>query len=264
MSGMNDSLSELFLSEDVLDSLNTYDYDPEMAASLLEGIGFTKGDDGVWIDDQGNRLAFELKFPAEFADWSAAAENATQQLNDFGFDITATAVQFQQEEQDAYDSNFQMIIRNWGTSSPFASNSYLEVYRRYNGQGLVAGEETGGGMNFDPDVTYTNPLGCAAAKAMALKPAAQDSCTLNVLDAAIAAGQGLDAEAQNAIIEQLAISFNQLLPAIPLWERYGNNPLNREFVEAPASDDESVAANPWSGNDAFIPYWILTGQLGPA
>jgi peptide/nickel transport system substrate-binding protein len=244
MTGMSDSLAESFLSEDVLNSLNTYDYDPDAGAALLEGIGFTKGDDGVWMDDQGNRLAFELKFPAEFADWSAAAENATQALNDFGFEITGSAVQFQQQEQEVYDSNFQMAIRNWGTSSPFPSNSYREPYNRYNGQGLLAGEETGGGMNFNMDVTYSGG-------------------EVNVFDATIAAGQGLDVEAQNALIQQLAVSYNELLPAIPLWERYGNNPFHREFLDAPAGDEESVAVNPWSGNDAFIPYWILTGAMGP-
>lgn len=244
MTGMSDALAETWLSGDTLDSLNTYDYDPDMAASILEGIGFSKDADGHWIDDQGNPLAFELKFPTEFADWSAAAENATQQLNEFGFQITATGVQFQQEEQDAYDSNFQLIIRNWGVSSPFPGRAYREPYYRYNGQGEIAGQEVGGGMNFDLNVTYSGG-------------------TLNVLDAANMAGEGLDVDAQTALITQLAVSYNELLPAIPLWERYGNNPLNRAFADAPPSDDPSVSANPWSGTDAFIPYYIITGLMGP-
>jgi hypothetical protein len=77
MCGFSDNLTPLWLSEESLDALNPYDYDPDMAASILEGIGFSLGDDGVWVDDQGNRMAFELIFPAEFLDW-AAAENATR------------------------------------------------------------------------------------------------------------------------------------------------------------------------------------------
>ena len=243
MTGISDSLAEGWLSEETLNSLNTYDYDPEMAASLLEGIGFTKDADGHWLDDAGEPLAFELKFPAEFADWSAAAENAVQQLNDFGFQITGTAVQFQQQQQDVYDGNFQMAIRNWGSSSPFPAQSYLEPYNRYNGQGELAGEGVGGGMHFDPNVTYSGG-------------------ELNVFDATVASGQGLDRDAQAVYVEQLALSFNELLPAIPLWERYGNNPLHRELVDAPPSDDPSTQ-NPWGSVDAFIPYWIITGQLSP-
>jgi peptide/nickel transport system substrate-binding protein len=196
----------------------------------------------VWLDDQGNRMAFELIFPAEFADWAAAAENATQALNDFGFEITARGVQFQQQQQDVYDSNFQLAIRNWGSASPFPYLAYLEPYRRYNGQGELAGQEAGGGMKFDTKVTYSGG-------------------ELDVLEATIDSSKGLESEAQNKIIEQLAISYNELLPAIPLWERYGNNPLNREFLTAPAGDDP-IYKN--AGLDHFMPYMIMTGKITPA
>lgn len=244
MTGMSDSLASSWLSEETLDSLNPYAYDPDAAAALLEGIGFTKDADGHWLDDAGKPLAFELKFPAEFADWSAAAENAIQQLNDFGFQITGVAVQFQQQLQDVYDSNFQMAIRGWGAASPFPSQSYLYPYQTLNGQGALAGDEAGGGINFDVNVTFSGG-------------------DLNVFNAAVAAGEGLDTDVQAGYVAQLAQSYNELVPFIQLWERYGNNPLNRSNVDAPAGDDPEIL-NPWSGVDAFIPYWILSGKLGPA
>jgi peptide/nickel transport system substrate-binding protein len=242
MCGISDNLVGSWLSADVIDSLDYYDYDLDAATALLEGIGFSLNDNGIWVDDQGNTLSFELIFPAEFLDWAAAAENATQQLNDFGFDITARGVQFQQQQQEVYDSNFQLAIRNWGVGSPFPGESYLQPYNRYNGQGELAGEGVGGGMRFDPNVTYSGG-------------------ELNVLDASYASNEGTDIEAQRALVEQLAISFNELLPAIPLWERYGNNPLNREFVDAPAGDDP-VYLN--AGSDHFMPFLIMTGGIGPA
>lgn len=244
MCGFSDNIVPLWLSEDVQDSLNYYDYDPDMAASLLEGIGFSKGSDGIWVDDQGNPLAFELTFPAEFLDWAAAAENATAQLNEFGFQITARGVQFQQHVQEVYDSNFQMAIRQWGAASPFPGESFLVPYNTYNGQGELAGEGVGGGMKLDPNVTYSGG-------------------TFNVRDASYASIEGMDRDAQAALVTQLAVSFNELLPAVPLWERYGNNPLNRDFVNAPAADDPAYN-NPWSGVDGFIPYYILNGILTPA
>jgi peptide/nickel transport system substrate-binding protein len=242
MCGFSDNLTELWLSEETLDSLNPYDYDPDTAAEILEGIGFTLGDDGVWVDDQGNRMAFELIFPAEFLDWAAAAENLTQQLNDFGFEITARGVQFQQQLQDVFDSNFQLAIRNWGAASPFPGQSYLDTYYRYNGQGDLAGDAVGGGMRFDTNVSYSGG-------------------EINVYDVAVESGVGLDVEAQKPLAEQLAVSFNELLPIVPLWERYGNNPLNREFVDAPAGDDP-IYNN--AGADHFMPYLIMTGGIGPA
>ncbi len=242
MCGISDNLAPVWLSDEAMDALNYYDYDLEAAAALLEGVGFTRGDDGVWQDADGNRMAFELIFPAEFLDWAAAAENVTAQLNDFGFEITARGVQFQQQQQDVYDSNFQLAIRNWGIGSPFPGTSYLEPFNRYNGQGEVAGEGVGGGMRFDTNVSYSGG-------------------DLNVYEAAVASLQGLDTDAQAEIVEELALSFNELLPVVPLWERYGNNPLNRGVLAAPESND-GIYNN--SGADHFMPYLILTGGVGPA
>lgn len=242
MIGFSDNLASIFLSDEELDSLDSYDYDPDLAAQMLEEAGFSRGADGVWMDDAGTRMAFTLIFPAEFSDWAAAAENVTQALNDFGFQITARGVQFQQQQQDVYDSNFELAIRNWGTANPFPYLSYLEPYRRYNGQGELAGEGVGGGMRFDVNVSYSGG-------------------EINVLEETIASGQGLDTEAQSEIVERLARSFNELLPMIPLWERYGNNPLNRQFLEAP-EDGDPIYNN--AGVDQFMPYLILTGAVGPA
>lgn len=242
MCGISDNLVPTWISEEVADGFNFYDVDEELAAELLNSVGYSLNGDGIWANEAGETLSFELIFPAEFLDWAAAAENVTTQLNEFGFDITARGVQFQQQQQEVYDSNFELAIRNWGVGSPFPGESYLQPYNRYNGQGELAGEGVGGGMRFPLDVTFSDG-------------------ELNVLDASYAASEGTDVEAQRELIEDLAISFNELLPAIPLWERYGNNPLNREFLEAPAGDDP-VYLN--AGADHFMPYLILTGGIGPA
>ncbi len=242
MCGFSDNLVPVWLSESVQDSLNFYDLDYDMASSLLESVGYSLNGDGIWADEDGNTLSFELIFPAEFLDWAGAAENVTAQLNAFGFDITARGVQFQQHQQEVYDSNFQLAIRNWGIGSPFPGESYLQPYNRYNGQGEIAGEGVGGGMRFDVNVTYSGG-------------------ELDVLAASYASSEGTDLDAQRELVEALALSFNELLPAIPLWERYGNNPLNRNFVNAPAGDD-GVYLN--AGADHFMPYLILIGGIGPA
>ncbi len=244
MSGMSDLVAENTVDEAVLDELDPYDYDPELAAQMLTDAGFSKGDDGVWLDDTGKRMAFTLIFPSDYSDWAAAAENATQALNDFGFDITARGVLSAQQQQDVYDGNFQMAIRNWGAASPLPYVSYLEPYQRYNGQGQLAGEGTGGGMGFDTNVSYSGG-------------------EVDLLELALASSRGLDEAQQREQAGELAKSYNELLPAIPLWERYGNNPLNREFVDAPPSDDP-IYQNGTAIPDPFMTYLLLTGGIGPA
>ena len=244
MTGMSDLIAENTVDESVLDELDPYDYDPELAAQMLTDLGFSKGADGVWLDDTGKRMAFTLIFPSDYSDWAAAAENVTQALNDFGFEINARGQQSQQQLQAVYDSDFQMAIRSWGAASPLPYVSYLEPYQRFDGQGTLAGESTGGGMNFDLDVTYSGG-------------------DVNLLDLTLASSRGLDEAQQREQIAQLATSFNELLPIIPLWERYGNNPLNRQFVDAPP-DGDPIYQNGTSIPDPFMTYLLLTGGVSPA
>lgn len=244
MTGMSDGLSEAWLSDETLDMLNTYDHDLMKAEEMMMSAGFSRNDDGHWVDMDGETLSFELTFPQEYADWSAAAENATAQLNDFGFDITARGVQFQQHPQDIYSSNFEMAIRNWGLGDPIPGRSYLQAYNRYNGQGEAAGEGGGAGMNFDNNVSFSGGM-------------------INVFDVSNASSQGTDSMAQADLVSQLAISYNELLPAIPLWERYTNNALNRNFIMVPDSSD-SIFANFGGGADNWMTYLILTGVTAPA
>ncbi len=248
MTGIGDSLAESWLSDDVLGGLNSYGLDMSRdealaeATALLEGIGYTKGADGVWLDDAGAPLAFELIFPQEFADWSAAAENATQQLNDFGFNITARGVPFQQQLEEVLAGNFEIAVRNWGVGDPIPAVNWLEPYNRYNGQGELAGEQ-GAGMGFNDDVSYSGG-------------------EINLFDVTIASSEGTDRDAQAGLVAELAVSFNEILPIVPLWERYTNNALNRQFLNAPPSDDPIYLNQ--TGLDAFMPYLVITGGVTPA
>lgn len=243
MTGMSDGIAETWLSDDILDSLNYYDYNLDGATALLESVGFSMNDDGIWMDDNGDTLSFELIFPQEFADWSAAAENATSQLNDFGFDITARGVPFQQQEQEVYDANFQMAIRNFGIGDPIPALHYLQPFDRYNGQGDLAGE-SGGGMGFDLNVSYSGG-------------------DVNLRDLIDASGAGTDSGAQAEVLGQLAMAYNEILPVVPLWERYTNNALNQNFLAVPSLDDP-IYSNFGGGTDGWMVYLILTGQVAPA
>ena len=244
MTGMSDGLSEAWLGDDTLDSLNTYEHDLMKAEQLLTSVGFSRNDAGAWVDDNGDTLSFELTFPQEFADWSAAAENAVGQLNDFGFDISSRGVPFQQHPLEIYEGRFELAIRNWGLGDPIPGRSYLEAYNRYNGQGGLAGEAGGGGMGFATDISYSGGM-------------------INVFDLSNQSSQGVDRGSQAELVTQLAISYNELLPAIPLWERYTNNSLNRNFISVPDASDP-IFSNFGGGADNWMTYLILTGVTAPA
>jgi peptide/nickel transport system substrate-binding protein len=50
---------------DVENSVVRYDHDPRRAVQLIEGIGYTRGGDGIFRDSAGDRLAVELRSNGE-------------------------------------------------------------------------------------------------------------------------------------------------------------------------------------------------------
>jgi peptide/nickel transport system substrate-binding protein len=249
MTGFSDNLVPLWLTEETQSALNAYEYNAATAEEILLGLGFTRDSDGVWLDDTGARMEFELTAPAEFADWSAAAENLAEQLTDFGIATTFRGVNFQQHPIDVDDGNFQLAIRGWGAGNPHPHFSYNQNFRTHNP--AFGGEGAGGsgsidkpGMSFDLQVS-TDSVGDVDLGALT-----------------DAAGKGNDEEGQKADINTLALAYNELLPQIPLWERYGNNPAASVRVTGWPEDDDPVYLNgPYA--DAFAVVLMLEGRLEP-
>ena len=142
MTGVSDVLIKDWVSEDDLSNMDPYEYDPDKAASELEGLGFKKEGE-VWVSPEGERMEYELGAPAEFADWSAAAKNLGDQLTKFGIKTTVRTVTFTQWEPRMLDGDFEMGIEAWGQGQPHPVYSFEYPLMTYN----VAA--SGGGMSYD-------------------------------------------------------------------------------------------------------------------
>jgi peptide/nickel transport system substrate-binding protein len=239
MAGFSDNLLPNWLTDEQLAALNHYDHNPAKADELLSGLGLSRGADGKWQDADGNPLSFELSFPAEFADWSGAAQNLADQLNAYGLGIELRGVQFQQHDTDVRDGNFTLAIRGWGAGNPHPSFAYDADLRTYN---------TGTGGTQRPGMSF--PL---------TQTVNGQEVDLDAL--AVATASGMDVDAQKAATAELAAAYNYLLPQIPLWERYGNNPAF-PGITWPPDDDPVYINSPYS--DSFVVLMILDGRLGPA
>ena len=236
MSGMTDSLAELWLSSSVLNSLNKYDYDPDKAAQLLEEMGFQKGADGFWRYPNGTRVEFELSFPAEYADWSAAAENVAEQLTNFGIKITPRSVTYTIHPQEVREGKFQLAIRHWGSgSNPHPHFHYYAVFIYWNRRE----EQIGIDYPLERDTECCGHV--------------------NIEELVYDCAKGLDPSAQRPIIETLAKIYNEELPGIQLWERYGNNvALDGVRVTNWPPDDDPLMKNALYG-DNFVVMCLMTG-----
>lgn len=245
MVGFSDNLVDIWLTEETKSAINHYEFNRETAEQILLDLGFSRGGDGNWVDDQGNALSYTLTAPAEFADWSAAAENLAQQLTDFGIPTTFRGINFQQHPIDMRAGDFELAIQTWGNAFPHPQFSFNTDFNDYNYTGGAAAATTGPGMNF-PLTQETEALG-----------------EVNIEEMVVQAGVGGDIDSQRGVVNELALIYNELLPQIPLWERYGNNPVPDVRVTGWPEDGDPIYQNGPYG-DAFIISLLIDGTLQPA
>src|SRR5260221_9773497 len=145
MSGLLDDDVPKLLPKAVIDKLDKYEYNPDRATKLMEQAGFKKNADGKWADKDGKLVGGEYKFPAEFADFAGAAQDAIAQMNAFGFSITARATPWQETAKAIRASDFQLSVWSWASQSPFASREFFGPVQRFNLGHMAADQK---GINF--------------------------------------------------------------------------------------------------------------------
>jgi len=239
MSGILDSLTPNLLNQETIDALNKYEYDLEAAAALMEEAGFTRNAAGKWVDAEGKTISVEYTFPADFADFSAAARDATAQLNSFGFDIKERALPWQEAANAIRQGQFQLSVWSWGAGAPFAFNNLNNPTRRWTAPSL-APDQPGTGLDLN---AYT-----------------VNGQTLN--DAIVNVNAGLDVEAHKARAGAISLLINEEVFFIPLNEMLSVEPLNEASIGGAPGDEDPIYQNP--SNDHFLIWLILNGTFFPA
>jgi len=233
MAGVSDNILKLWVSPSTLTALNQYAYNPAKAAQIFKANGFKKGSDGVYVAPDGSKMDYTLEVPAEYADWSASASNLAEQLTKFGVKTTVRAVTYTQVYPDVQHGNFELAIQGWGAGSPFPEFSFFQDIEY-----------------LDPPVTSGPGMGFNLTQGGA-----------DIKGLITASGAGFDVASQKVAVATMARTFNDLLPTIPLFERYGNNvALHSARVAGwPADSDPIYQNNPYSDN--FVVMMIISGQL---
>ncbi len=236
MAGFADALVPLWLSEEDVAGLNTYELDQDKASALLEEVGFTKDGDS-WKKPDGSDASYELSFPAEFADWSAAGQDLAEQLTEFGIEIDPRAITYTQQPIDVDQGNFDFAIRGWGNSTnPHPHFSFSTAFFTHN---TLAVNNGGTGTQF-PLQTTSEATGDVDLDAMV-----------------VASAQGMVVDDQKANVVAMAKAYNELLPAVPLWERFGNNcALEGVRVVAWPADDDSLMKQSFYADNIPAMMWF--------
>jgi peptide/nickel transport system substrate-binding protein len=240
MSGLLDDSVPTLMTQEAIDQLDRYEYDTERAAGLMESAGFTRNDDGLWADADGNTLDAEWIFPQEFADFTGASLDAVEQMNNFGFNVTERGLPWQEVPEEIRAGNFDLTVWSWGSGSPFASRQFWNPIQRW--QTDLDPDQPGLNINLDVDWNGEE---------------------VNLDDLINQVNAGLDPGVARERANEVALIINDLMPYVPLNVILSAEPFNTDLIAGLDEVDESLLANP-TGTDHFIKWAIWNGTLRPA
>ena len=241
MAGFSDNSVPLWVADPSV--FDTYANDAAKAEALLTEAGWKKNGD-KWQTPDGKDAKFELTFPAEYADYSATGSDMADQLTNFGIETTPRAITYTQQPVDMDKGNFEMGIQGWGNSNnPHPHFSFVTPFLTRNYP--IAKNNGGRGIDF-PLEQETKVAG-----------------KVNIEQLITDSARGLDTEKQKAEVTTIARVFNELLPCIPLYERYGNNAaLEGVRVKAWPADNDPLLKNAFYA-DGIPTLLMFTGKIEP-
>lgn len=247
MAGFTDAAVPTWLSEDEIARLNTYEYDLAKAEELLTGLGFTKGGDGLWVDDQGKKMEFDLSVPADFTEYLASSENVAQQLAKFGIKVNVkpypSAERNDMHKAGAYQMSMDIGMR-FTYFHPFVSYDY----------------------NVRPGIGFKNdPEGAEGARGMNM-PYLQktaDGKEINMKEWVDKMAEGFDPEVQKPYVADMVSMFNENLPVVQMFERYLTDPVDTQTrVVGWLPTDDPIYNN--NQNNSPVARQFLSGTLKPS
>lgn len=244
MAGFTDLQVDAWITAEDKAKLNTYPKDWAKAEELLTGLGFSKGANGIWVDDKGAPLDFELWVPADFADWLGAAENAAQQLNAFGIKATVRGYPSAERPTTQKEGKYDILVD-------------LSLY--YN----PPHPQTS--FNYYLNAPRNNPDGDEGTRGFSWpwKQKLADGTEVNIPDLLLAAAAGFDFEGQKPAITQLAFLVNDQLPVLALFERYSTDVFNMGArVEGWRDFSDPIYQN--NQADLYVGIQLLEGELKPS
>lgn len=120
IAGIPPSSITTYVSQEVQDKLTKYEYNVDMAASILEDNGWKRNANGIWEDENGKTYSFTIAVNAGWAPAGVvdtAASIAAEQLKVFGFPTEVIAVDSSVFWNNAaVEGQYDMAI-DWGDVS---------------------------------------------------------------------------------------------------------------------------------------------------
>ncbi|MBX3014024.1 MAG: ABC transporter substrate-binding protein [Caldilineaceae bacterium] len=213
-------LLERYLDPAVLEEYKI-EYDPAKAAALLDSLGFAPGSDGVRVDAEGNRMAYNIITPAEVGVGEyQIAQDLAEEAAKIGIELTVQAVTGPVFDESTQTGNFD-ITAHWLCGSGFMDP--IGIYQNYQSKN-------------------TAPVGerATAGNWIRLEDAE--------LDAAVEKLQSIspDSEEAAAAYSDALRAWMRLMPAIPVVQTIYIMPWNETYwTNWPTEDNMYTVPFTW-------------------
>lgn len=100
--------------------------DTAAATQLLDGAGFKKGSDGIYVDSTGKKLSFSFEYPSGYSDWVAGAPVIANALKAIGIELNLNPVSTDGFYTDLQNGNFEVMM-NGTSAGPSPYNLYASL-----------------------------------------------------------------------------------------------------------------------------------------
>lgn len=192
--GMSPSMYSNWVSDDVLDAMNTYEVDHDRASELLEREGFER-DGGEWYTPDGDRFEVDIKTNADY-NTSREWGGVVAVLKDFGIGATNLGLESTKLSNDRESGNFR-LTRGYHGGGPMPYHAYDEVF-----DGEVQLDAQGVPTEFE-----VPPVG---------EPDSSETVTINTQEVTQELRRNISEDKIKENVEQLTWAFNQALPRMPV------------------------------------------------
>ncbi len=95
----------------------SFSVDTAKAILLLKGAGFRKGSDGIYVDKNGKRLAFNINVVSGWTDWVTDCQIMASNLQAIGMDVKVNAISFNSYYSALQMGSFDTAI-SWTSTGP--------------------------------------------------------------------------------------------------------------------------------------------------
>lgn len=94
-----------------------FELNVDKAVETLEAAGYTKGDDGIFVSPDGEKLSFTLQTVSGWTDWATMAQLMSQSLTAMGIEVTVQMPEFATYSTNIQNGDYDLAI-SWTNAGP--------------------------------------------------------------------------------------------------------------------------------------------------